>query len=66
MVDRLGTVLRGIDQDAEVLLDAILSGELVEPPGADRRLEGELLGGHVGAGDALDRHRSGFTLESNM
>ena len=64
VVDRLGPMLRGVDQDRQVLLDPILPGELVEPPRADGRLERELLLGDLGGRDALDRHRSG--ANSNM
>ena len=68
VVDRLGPMLGGVDEDREVLLHAILAGELVEPAGPDGRLEGELLLGDVGGGDALDRHRCGAATldESNM
>ena len=64
VVDRLGPMLRSVDQDRQVLLDPILAGELVEPSRPNGRLECELLLRDRGARDALDRHRSG--AKSNM
>ena len=58
MVDRLVTVPGGIDEDREVLLHAVLAGELVEPARAHRGLERSLVLGHVGGRHALDRHRA--------
>ncbi len=66
VVDRLVAVACRVDEDAEVLLDAILPGELVETARADGRLDGQLLLGDLGARDALDRHRGRSTVESNM
>ena len=65
VVDRLGAMLGSVDQDRQVLLDPILSGELVEATRPDGRLERALVLGHIGRGDALDRHRS-RAGESNM
>ncbi len=57
VVDRLGPMLCRIDQDGQVLLDPILTGELVESSRPYSRLQGELVGRDLRRGDALDRHR---------
>jgi hypothetical protein len=62
-------MLRGVDEDRQVLIDPILPGELVEAARPYGRLEGELLGRDVCARDALDRHRAnrvGVADKSNM
>ena len=71
VVDRFGAMPRGVDEDRQVFLDPLLPGELVEPPGSDGRLEGELLWRNLGGGHPLDGHAaSGVwrmdTAESNM
>jgi hypothetical protein len=66
VVDRLGPVLRRVDQDRQVLLDPVLPGELVEPPRPDGRLECQLVVGNRGARDPLDRHRVRRAAKSNM
>ena len=56
MVDRLSPLSRRAEQDLEMLLQAFLAHELVEPPGAERGLLGPLdrVGGR--AEQLLPRH----------
>ena len=67
VVDRLGALPRGVDQDRQVLLDPILPGELVQPARPDGRFQGQLVLGDLRAGDPLDGHAVSLPApESNM
>ena len=56
VVDRLGAMLGGINQDRQVLLDARLPRELIEATRPDRGLEAALLLGDLRCRDALHGH----------
>jgi hypothetical protein len=66
VVDGLRACLRGIDEDPQVLLDALLAGEFVEPARPNRRLQRELVLGDLRRRDPLDRNRDRVAAESNM
>ena len=56
VIDRLGPMACRIEEDGQVLLDALLARELVQAAGPDSGLERELLRGDLGGADPLDRH----------
>ena len=57
VIDRLRPVARRVDEDPEVLLDPILTGELIETARTNGRLQRPLLLADFRARDALDRPR---------
>ena len=43
VVQRLLPLLRGGDGDAQVILDLLLADELLDPPGAQSRVQGQVV-----------------------